>query len=265
MAGRKGPAAGRSSSERAIARWVLLGLIVATGAGVTALSLSSTSSGEANAVSASAVPPPVCPEVSPPTPNGSATQFESPPTRPIDLEKAYVVTIRTSCGDMKVDLDATDAPVAASNFIALTRRGFFNGLTWNRVIFDFLIQSGDPDSDLTTLPDGPGYTLEDRISTDAEDYTYGSVGFINMGSEGFFGSQFFIIVHDLQGALSQAPSPLPQRSHVMFGRVRERYFGTLNAISKQPTMGGTNPLEKTVPRVPIYIESVEIAAARAKR
>ncbi|OGQ29522.1 MAG: hypothetical protein A3I75_02425 [Deltaproteobacteria bacterium RIFCSPLOWO2_02_FULL_50_16] len=74
--------------------------------------------------------------------------------------KKYHVTIDTNKGKIKGDLYAADAPVTVTNFIQLARGGFYNGLTFHRVVPNFVIQGGDPQG---TGSGGPGYNLPAEI------------------------------------------------------------------------------------------------------
>ena len=96
--------------------------------------------------------------------------------------------IQTEKGVMKVDLYDTDAPGTVANFIKLAREGFYNGLTFHRVIPDFVIQGGCPDG---TGAGGPGYTIP--CETDGNNQ-YHDRGVLSMAHAGrnTGGSQFFI-------------------------------------------------------------------------
>jgi peptidylprolyl isomerase len=171
----------------------------------------------------------------------------------------YGAVIRTSCGDIRLDLLESAAPVAVNNFIFLARRGFYNGLTWHRVERNSVIQAGDPNGQNGTPPDGPGYTIADSLPAKARMYVYGVVGLANSGRPGTGGSQFFIVVHDLKGALKGHAQPAGYAPlYTIFGRVDKASYGTLERISKQQTKGGVDPVLAVEPKVPIYIDSITI-------
>ncbi len=88
-------------------------------------------------------------------------QFKEP-AAPITFEqgKAYQVVIHTSKGDITCLLDPKDAPLSVTNFIQLAKGGFYNGLTFHRVVPNFVVQGGDPDG---TGRGGPGYTIPAEI------------------------------------------------------------------------------------------------------
>jgi len=126
-------------------------------------------------------------EASPPA---GPTTYDAPPPLTIDESKAYTATIATSCGDIVVRLDAKAAPRTVNNFVFLAREGFYDGLTFHRVVPGFVIQGGDPAGDGTG---GPGYTFADELPDDG--YPTGSVAMANSGP-GTNGSQFFIVTGD---------------------------------------------------------------------
>src|SRR6187401_2322599 len=81
-------------------------------------------------------------------------QYKSPPEMKIDPNKKYTATIDTSKGKIVLDLFPKEAPKTVNNFVFLAREGFYDGVTFHRVIKDFLIQGGDPTA---TGSGGPGY------------------------------------------------------------------------------------------------------------
>lgn len=78
----------------------------------------------------------------------------------VDSNKKYIAVIRTNKGDIKVELYPKEAPLSVTNFIQLAEKGFYKGLTFHRVVPDFVIQGGDPTG---TGRGGPGYTLPAEI------------------------------------------------------------------------------------------------------
>jgi cyclophilin family peptidyl-prolyl cis-trans isomerase len=87
-------------------------------------------------------------------------QYEAAPEIIIDLQKQYRATIKTAKGDIVVDLDAESAPVTANNFVFLAREGWYDGMTFFRVLPGLVAQSGDPTD---TGLGGPGYELPAEI------------------------------------------------------------------------------------------------------
>lgn len=110
----------------------------------------------------------------------------------------------TTRGPIEIELFREDAPMTVANFVSLARRGYFNGLSFMRVVPYFVIQSGDPRND---QEGGPGYTI--RCEINMRPYERGAVGMALAGKD-TGGSQFFI-------ALS--PQPHLDGGYTCFGRV----------------------------------------------
>ena len=134
-------------------------------------------------------------------------QFTSAPERVIDPAKTYVATMKTEKGDITIDLAAADAPSTVNNFVYLACGGYYDGLSFHRVIFNppFMIQGGDPRGDGTG---GPGYRFPDEFSPRWR-HDAGVLSMANAGP-GTNGSQFFITL---------APQPHLDGKHSVFGRV----------------------------------------------
>jgi peptidyl-prolyl cis-trans isomerase B (cyclophilin B) len=121
----------------------------------------------------------------------------NPPANEIDNDTIYTVTIKTDRGTIVADLDPQLAPNTVNNFVSLARRGFYDGLTFHRVVPGFVIQGGDPDG---TGSGGPGYRFEDEPVQG--DYVAGALAMANAGPN-TNGSQFFICLEDLTGRLDK--------------------------------------------------------------
>ena len=121
-----------------------------------------------------------------------------PPAMSIDPDKMYQVTISTDRGDIVMDLDPGLAPQTVNNFVSLARDGFYDGLTFHRVVPEFVIQGGDPEG---SGRGGPGYRFADEPVKG--EYTLGAVAMANAGPN-TNGSQFFICIDDCRRKL--APS-----------------------------------------------------------
>lgn len=115
-----------------------------------------------------------------------------------------VIRIKTQYGDIVFALFPAEAPLAVGNFVSLTSKGFYNGLTFHRVEPDFVIQGGDPKGDGTG---GPGYMFKDEPVT--RDYLEGTVAMANSGPD-TNGSQFFIMLKD---------TPQLPKKYTIFGMV----------------------------------------------
>lgn len=138
-----------------------------------------------------------------------AKQYDAPPSLDIDLKKQYTATISTDKGDIVVELFAKQAPVTVNNFVFLARDGFYDGVTFHRVIPDFMAQTGDPTG---TGRGGPGYRFRDE--PDALELKHSGPGMLSMANAGpnTNGSQFFITFR---------ATPHLDGKHAVFGRVVE--------------------------------------------
>ncbi len=116
-------------------------------------------------------------------------QYSAPPAMEIDSTKDYTATIKTQRGDIVVQLYAKSAPATVNNFVFLATDGFYDGVTFHRVIKGFMAQSGDPTG---TGRGGPGYQFADEAS--ALKLRHSGPGILSMANAGpnTNGSQFFI-------------------------------------------------------------------------
>ena len=118
--------------------------------------------------------------------------------------------IHTDKGDMKVEFYEKDAPKTVENFTSLIEKGFYNGLTFHRVIPDFVIQGGCPDG---TGMGGPGYNIDCELDGDNQYHDRGVLSMAHAGRN-TGGSQFFIC-HNRQNTQHL------DRNHTCFGKVVE--------------------------------------------
>ena len=118
-----------------------------------------------------------------------------PPAHEIDDSKIYRATITTDRGAIVADLDPKLAPNTVNHFVALSRQGFYDGLTFHRVEPGFVIQGGDPEG---TGRGGPGYKFADEPVK--APYVLGALAMANAGPD-TNGSQFFICIDDCQDKL----------------------------------------------------------------
>jgi peptidyl-prolyl cis-trans isomerase B (cyclophilin B) len=128
------------------------------------------------------------------------------------------ITLTTSKGAIEAVLYPSKAPVTVANFLNLAKRGYYNGLTFHRVIPDFMIQGGDPTG---TGSGGPGYRFEDECTPDLKHDKPGIFSMANAGP-GTNGSQFFI---------THVPTPWLDGKHTVFGSVTKGQE-VVNAIAK---------------------------------
>ena len=122
------------------------------------------------------------------------------------MTEQVTATIRTSQGDIHLTLFAEQTPLTTANFINLARRGYYDGLTFHRVIDNFMIQGGCPHG---TGTGGPGYRFEDECDPALKHDTPGVLSMANAGP-GTNGSQFFI---------THVSTPWLDGKHTVFGRV----------------------------------------------
>ena len=116
------------------------------------------------------------------------------------------VTIKTNKGDIRLTLFPVEAPLTVLNFVNLAKRGYYDGLTFHRVIPDFMIQGGCP---IGTGTGGPGYQFKDEFSRKLRHSKPGILSMANAGP-GTNGSQFFI---------THVPTPWLDDRHTVFGEV----------------------------------------------
>jgi peptidyl-prolyl cis-trans isomerase B (cyclophilin B) len=116
--------------------------------------------------------------------------------------------LKTTKGNIVVDLLPEEAPVTVASFVNLAQRGYYDGISFHRVIADFMIQGGDPTG---TGRGGPGYRFEDEFGSGRKFDRAGILAMANAGPR-TNGSQFFI---------THVPTPHLNNKHTIFGLVRE--------------------------------------------
>jgi cyclophilin family peptidyl-prolyl cis-trans isomerase len=139
-------------------------------------------------------------------------QYKAAPAMKIDKAKEYIATIRTDQGDIVVKLFADKAPLAVNNFVFLAKEGWYDGVTFHRVLPDFMAQGGDP----TGLGLGdPGYSFPNEV-TGLKFDKEGLLAMANAGPD-TNGSQFFITY----GPAPQldATDPTKEANYTIFGEV----------------------------------------------
>jgi len=117
----------------------------------------------------------------------AARQYATPPALAIDAQKSYVAVLETDKGVIRIKLLPDIAPQTVNSFVFLAREGYFDGVTFHRVLPGFVAQGGDPAG---TGRGGPGYNLPDEFSDRPIDK--GIVAMANTGAPNSGGSQFFI-------------------------------------------------------------------------
>jgi len=127
------------------------------------------------------------------------------------LKGEHTVILHTTKGDITLTLDADSAPKTVTNFVLLAKSGYYDGLTFHRVIKDFMIQGGDPNGNGTGGESVFGPTFEDEIKNNTLPMERGAIAMANRGPN-TNGSQFFIISRE-------GGTPWLVGKHTVFGKV----------------------------------------------
>lgn len=154
-------------------------------------------------------------------------QFTECPPFVIDASKQYIANIETEKGKIVIQLFADKAPLAVNSFVFLSREGWYNGVTFHRVIPGFAAQAGDPSG---TGRGNPGYFFENE-SSELLFTKPGMVGMANSGP-GTNGSQFFITF---------APAAHLNGSYTIFGQVISGMDVVEQLTPRDPSLGGILP------------------------
>jgi len=136
----------------------------------------------------------------------SQKQWSNPPTMQIDPAKSYSTTFETSKGTIVIKMSPEHAPKTVNNFVFLAKEGFYDGITFHRVISNFMVQCGDPTG---TGRGGPGYKFEDETKGNPLTHDTCVLSMANAGPN-TNGSQFFI---------THSPQPHLNGKHTVFGKV----------------------------------------------
>ncbi len=135
-----------------------------------------------------------------------AKEWKSAPAMQIDAKKSYKATLDTSRGEIVIELYPEHAPKTVNNFVFLAKEGFYDGISFHRVISNFMVQGGDPTG---TGRGGPGYKFEDETRGNPLKHGTGVLSMANAGPN-TNGSQFFI---------THSPQPHLDGKHTVFGKV----------------------------------------------
>lgn len=140
---------------------------------------------------------------------------ETKPTEPkaplADVQKYTKAVIKTSKGDITVELYPKEAPLSVTNFVQLAKSGFYNNLTFHRVVENFVVQGGDPEG---TGRGGPGYTVKAELEGNPHKHVAGALAWARQGDEvnpekRSSGSQFYITL---------AATPFLDNGYTVFGK-----------------------------------------------
>ena len=168
-------------------------------------------------------------------------QFSAPVDQGIDSPLSAV--LRTSCGEITIELDPSVSPLSVNSFVFLANEGYFGSQIVHRLVTNFVFQGGDPTG---TGTGGPGYTIQDEFPPIGTPYPVGTVAMAKSGLPNSTGSQFFIVLAD-------APH-LGSQDGLMFnvlGRVTDGFdvLEAINALEVGPSGG---------PAQSLYLEGVDI-------
>jgi len=152
----------------------------------------------------------------------SSKQWDTAPDMQIDESGTYTVNIETSRGNITLELYPQHAPQTVNNFVFLAGEGFYDGVSFHRVIPDFMIQGGDPTGSGTG---GPGYRFDCETADNPLIHERGVISMANAGPN-TNGSQFFI---------THVPCPHLDGRHTVFGKVTEG-LDIVDAIEQGDTM-----------------------------
>ena len=180
-----------------------------------------------------------CEKVDAPAPKAEGDLAK--PKDKLKTDGNYVATVSTSCGDFKIQLDAKRAPRTGGSFKYLADKGFYDGLTFHRIVAGFVIQGGDPKGDGTG---GPGYTVVEKPPSGLA-YTKGVVAMAKGTNEppGASGSQWFVVTAE--------DAQLPP-DYALLGKVTEG-LDVVDKIGAVPTTPDEQPAD------PVVIRSVKVS------
>jgi len=148
-------------------------------------------------------------------------RYSAPPAMVIDPQKHYTATFKTEKGDFVVELYADKVPRTVNNFVFLARDKFYDGVTFHRVIRDFMAQGGDPTG---TGTGGPGYKFADEFHPNLKHNGPGILSMANAGPN-TNGSQFFI---------THRATPHLDNKHSVFGKVVKGMDVVLSIPDRDP-------------------------------
>lgn len=224
-------------------RWIILAVFAVVAVGVVAAILISRSGGDDKGDSSSATTA---------SSQGGCKKVEAPEPKQVSLEapeeevqpgEELTAVVATSCGSFEIALDTERAPKTANSFAYLAEEGFYDGLSFHRIVPEFVIQGGDPEG---SGSGGPGYSVTEKPPANLA-YTKGIVAMAKSEAEppGASGSQFFVV--------TGADAGLPPE-YALVGKVS----GGMDVVEKIGELG--TPEEK--PKQTVLIESVTIEPGR---
>lgn len=216
-------------------RWIVLGVFAAIAVAVVAAILISRGGGDSDSTTTAASAE-GCEQVEAPAPKKVSLPA---PKQTLKRGEEATAVVETSCGTFEIALDTERAPKTANSFAYLSEEGFYDGLTFHRIVPGFVIQGGDP---LGTGTGGPGYSVDEKPPANLA-YTKGTVAMAKSSAEppGRSGSQFYVV--------TGADAGLPPE-YALVGTVSEG-IDVVERIGKLGT-----PAEK--PKQTVLIEKITI-------
>lgn len=223
-------------------RWIILAVFAVIAAGVVAAILISRSGGDDKGSSAATTASSQggCKKVEAPEPKKVSLQA---PEEKVQPGEELTAVVQTSCGTFEIALDTKRAPKTANSFAYLAEEGVYDGLTFHRIVPEFVIQGGDPEG---TGTGDPGYKVTEKPPANLS-YTKGIVAMAKSEAEppGTSGSQFFVV--------TGADAGLPPE-YALVGKVS----AGMDVVEKIGKLG--TPEEK--PKQTVLIESITIEPGR---
>jgi peptidyl-prolyl cis-trans isomerase B (cyclophilin B) len=222
--------------EQADRRWIILIVFAAIIAVVVGVILISRSGGSDNSTTTAAAGADGCKQVQAPQPKQVSLQA---PKQTLKQGEEATAVVQTSCGTFEIALDTQRAPKTANSFAYLSEEGFYDDLTFHRIVPGFVIQAGSPSN---TSTGGPGYTVVEKPPANLA-YTKGTVAMAKSSAEppGSSGSQFYVV--------TGADAGLPPE-YALVGKVSEG----LDVVERIGKLG--TPSEK--PKQTVLIEKITI-------
>jgi peptidyl-prolyl cis-trans isomerase B (cyclophilin B) len=222
--------------EQADRRWIILAVFAAVAVAIVGVILISRGGGDDGDSTAGAAGAEGCEQVEAPKPKQVSLKA---PKQTLKKGEEVTAVVQTSCGSFEIALDTERAPKTANSFAYLSEEGFYDDLTFHRIVPGFVIQGGDPQG---TGTGGPGYSVDEKPPANLA-YTKGTVAMAKSSAEppGRSGSQFYVV--------TGADAGLPPE-YALVGKVSEG-IDVVERIGKLGT-----PTEK--PKQTVLIEEITI-------
>jgi peptidyl-prolyl cis-trans isomerase B (cyclophilin B) len=179
-------------------RWIILGVFAAVAVAIVVIVLVSRGDGSSNSTASTPTSSKTAAEGG--KSSAACKKVEAPKPKQVSLKKPkqtvkkgekLTAVMKTSCGTFDIELDTTRAPITTNSFAYLAEEGFYNDLTFHRIVPEFVIQGGDPTG---TGTGGPGYSVTEKPPANLQ-YTKGIVAMAKSSADppGRSGSQFYVV------------------------------------------------------------------------